>query len=168
MLTHPSGQTRVIEYPRLDSEREWVRDGLRMAGLLLGHQVESEEGREAFRIPPSSRPILHEASSTAHGAYSYGDDTLFYDLGALLAESYRATNGRLVAEQVSKNIALVEFTRPDERRLFLVPGVEAVADFAAAETDPLAYYTDMLSRELGDRFQVAAQYFAMGFNEVEG
>lgn len=114
----------------------------------------------------ASRPIVYDARSTAHGAFSYGDDVLFYDLGDLLAKTHLVTGGQLITSEVGKHVAIVEFTKPNERRLFLVPGVEQFVDALPEDIDPLTHYSAQLAEEFGARFDEAAVFFNMGFNEA--
>jgi hypothetical protein len=166
VLTHPSSRIRMIEYPTPDPVHEAIRSKLRSAGILLGHLIGTEEGRDAFRVPPSTRPVIYDAQSAAHGAFSYGDDQLFYDLGELLAKTYQATEGGVLTADIGQNVAFVEFTQPAERRLFLVPGVEHTIEDVEPGVDPLTHYAAPLRQAFGAKFQDSAVYFQMGFNEA--
>lgn len=166
VITHPSSKVRTLEYPAPDADKEVVRNQLRRAGLLLGRPLERSEGIDAFRIPLSSRPIIYDVQSEAKGAFSYGDDQLFYDLGELLAKAYEVTDGGLISGEIGRDVAFVEFTQPSERRLFLVPGVESSFNIAPDVNDALTYYVEKLQQEFSDEHPDAASYFRMGFTEV--
>ncbi|MEO5627533.1 MAG: hypothetical protein ABIQ89_01435 [Candidatus Saccharimonadales bacterium] len=165
LVVHPSAKVRTLEYPAADAEHEVTRDKLRNSGVLLGHQLDRAGSVDLFRIPAASRPIIYDAHSEAKGAFSYGDDQLFYDLGELLAKTYKVTDGGLVTSKVGEDIAFVEFTQPAERRLFLVPGVEQAITALPEVTDPIDYYVTKIKDELATTDRELLAYFRMGFSE---
>lgn len=162
---HPTGRVRTIEY--IDAaapEAEVVRERLLGHGLIMGtDRGVDNAGRRLFLVPSSARPLSYDAASESQGAYSYGDDQLLYDLGSLLSHS--SSLGYIYQGVLSKNIAFIEFTQPDERRILFVPGVEN--DFRRLQEgeSPIEEYKNILTIELGDRFSESVRYFEMGYTE---
>ncbi len=169
MVGHPSGRMRVISYPApTDERRKGYGERLWEKGLILGEKLGAETARtNAFKVPLSARPIAYDESSDSQGAFSYGDDQLFFDLGGLLASPYNPETGQnvTVTGEVGRAIAFVEFTHSDERRLFFVPGVERIAGEMSLE-ESRDYYVEQLTAEFGPAFERGADYFLMGFAEA--
>ncbi|MEI7682854.1 MAG: hypothetical protein WCJ24_00965 [Candidatus Saccharibacteria bacterium] len=166
IVNHPSGNQRLVEYPTPDMPEIDVRTRLQKAGLILGVQLNSEDRLDYFRIPASSRPIVYDLKSDAQGAFSYGDDQLFFDIGELLGLVCHETDGKVLSGGIGLQVALVEFTRTDERRLYFIPGVESSIKETNGMNNPTDFYAQKLSSEFGDRFENYAEYFRMGFAEA--
>lgn len=163
---HVSGRVRLITYPMpREHGKVVIRATLQAEGLIVGKPLsEKLHGKQVFAVPQSARPITYDASSHAEGAFSYGDDRLFYDLGFLLGTAQ--SMGFVLHEEIAHSVALVEFSRPEDRQLFFVPGIECVMDFNTDGEDHSGYYVDSLRQEFGDRFTDAGIYFRMGFGEA--
>lgn len=168
VLGHVSGTVRLVGYERPDAQRAEVREALLRKKLILGEVLTyPNEKSQAFRVPKSARPIAYDASVGGAGAFSYNDENLFYDLGNLLGELFVATEEQTVARgDIGRIIAFVEFTEPDERRLFFVPGIERVTVPLETGVSPLGYYADKLTEAFGNRFDNANLYFRTGFAQA--
>lgn len=165
-ITHMSGRIRLVSYPAPRSEgKRTIRDTLKGEGLVLGVPLfEKSHGKQVYRVPSSARPISYDSSSHAQGAFSYGDDRLFYDLGYLLGSAQ--SMGFVLDEEIGHSVALVEFSRPEEKQLFFIPGIECLMDFNMDGEDHLGHYTDSLRREFGGRFMDGDVFFRMGFSDA--
>lgn len=175
---HPSGKIRFLSYPKKRSPKNEVLEQLISKGLIIGKRAEDDSGKLVFVIPRSSRPLTHEAASGSEGAFTYGDDELFFDLGMCLgtvaSTSRNESTWRVVQSppetSLGSLVSIQEFTRPGEARLGLIPGVEqcVVEVDKRIFPDPIAAYGRQLEGVFGSRFQDAAIYFRMGFNEPLG
>lgn len=169
IVRHPSGGgVRVIEYERADVARSYLREVLLDKGLILGRILgDKRDKKQHFAIPKSARPISYDASVDDTGAFSYNDEQMFFDLGSLLGEVYKATQEKpVITGDIGRAVAFVEFTRPDERQLYLVPGVERITDSLETGTSPLGYYAEKMTEAFGHRFDTASLSFRMGFSDA--
>ncbi len=172
---HPSGKIRFLTYPKKPGLRNEVLERLISKDLIIGKRVEDRSDKLVFVIPRSSRPLTHEAASGSEGAFTYGDQELFFDLGMCLGSvaSLSQNEGMWSVIQAPPNtslgdlVSIQEFTRPGEARLGLIPGVEqcVVEVDKRIFPDPIAAYGGQLEEVFGSRFHDAAIYFRMGFNE---
>ncbi len=164
---HPAGRHRLVMYPEGTPEQQAYRSRLRSAGLILGKMISSSEGKAVYRIPRSARKITYDASSYATGAFTYGDDELFYDIGSLLANVSAACGpNKVIQAPVEDSFAIVEFTRPSERQLYFAPGVERWVVDNPTEGPVIGYYAEALSEQFAGRFANAAFNFRMGYENL--
>lgn len=168
-INHPSGITRVVTYPLGDAQTEQFKDKLLDLGLILGYPIDAEEDSEhAFIVPRSARPLAYDAESRVKGNYSYDDDKLFYDLGYILNTVLKIDEvPRVIRGDIGHVIAITEFTKPNERPLFLVPGVERVLEPLEDGKDPFAYYSEALDREFGMRFRAWGIALRTGYERAQ-
>lgn len=157
---------RLVSYPTKYS-RQQLFAALKQRQLILGVQLpDAHAGRAVFSVPLSARPLAYEVGAASQGQFTYGDKRLFGELGKLLAITTH-TVGDLVLppDSITKCVAFVDFTRPDEHNLFLVPGVEGV--LVTPDVQPKDYYLRQLPLELGDRFHpLAYSEFSHAFDTV--
>ncbi len=167
MIDHPTGKARVISYPRPDADHMALRDQLRHNDLLLGTLLRDDKDRSYVKIPASSRPIVYEAQSDAPGIFSYGDTKMWRDLGNLLGTLSEKVDGAILASDIMPHVAFVEFIRPGEQQLFLVPSVEQQLRFIEEPFDDRMHYLTQLGQECGERFAEFSPYFSAGFDEAK-
>ena len=175
---HPSGKIRFLTYPKKRSPKNEVLDQLIAKSLIVGRRADDDADKVVFVIPRSSRPLTHEAASGSEGAFTYGDEELFFDLGMCLgtvaSTSQNEGTWRVIQAPAETSlgslVSIQEFTRPGEARLGLIPGVEqcVVEVDKRLFPDPIAAYGRQLEDLFGSRFHDAAVYFRMGFNEPLG
>ena len=167
LVHHPTGDQRVITYPRPEQEQLAIRGALYGRQLILGKLVTEEAQEEqTFVIPDSARPLVYDAASRAQGAFSYNDSQLFSELGQLLASATQVTGSEYILKgDIPHAVAIVEFTRPGQRKLLFSPGVERLFVKLQDGVDPLGYYAGELGGQFGDRFLDAAFYFRSGYEE---
>ncbi len=167
---HPGSSVRIVSCERPSEITEHYRDALQERGLILGRRIESDSyNTDAYHIPPSARPLQHDSGEQAPGTYSYNDQRLFYNIGALLAEVTRALPGKMIEGELPKEIALVEFTLPNERKLFLAPGIEHRIVDAPEETeeiDLIEKYTEQMWSLLTVNKEERLQSLQHGFIET--
>lgn len=165
-------RTRLIRYQ--SGANRTLRGQLQASGLILGRQVESES--DVYVVPKSARPLTYEATMKREGSFSYTDEQLMHDLGSLLGktaalETADGGSWNMIAledpQTLGGLVAIVDFTLPDERNLFLLPGVEEVIVPFPKDTlpDPAQFYTDQLAHVFGGNPEALSVYFRMGFNE---
>lgn len=159
---------RLLTYPSPNFEQSLTRDGLMQQGYVLGKQVLSKTPRlDSFVIPGSTRPIVHDRPMISRNVHDYCDPDLFYDLGKLVSalSCYRAL-GYEITNLVDPHIGLVNFTKKDERMLWLIPGFERYSQsFDDGTESILDRYVMRLSAEFGERFNQNASQFIEGFEE---
>jgi hypothetical protein len=173
--SQPFSKIRRIEYsPNRDNTAAatagTIRTGMYGAGLLLGKSdPAAPAGSERFVIPPSARPIEHDASMNSNIEFIYDDKILFQDLGRMLGTlaNQHPKNSYTLQHTISHNIAFVEFTRQDEKKLLFVPGFEQFVSVISDKEEALEQYDERLTQELGDRFTQNAGHFEQGFDEGE-
>lgn len=163
-ITHPAGKLRLIEYPFPTDEitRNYYYR-LHAANLILGEVLPSyEPSMQYVRIPNSARPLIYDSVSDSEGAYSYGDDQLFYDLGRLLGKASKLD--LIVTSDIGRATAYVEFTKPneDESRVLFQPGVEYRVVDGAGGHDIAEEYAAKLTSEFNDQFTTVQQFYNMG------
>ncbi len=166
LMNHPAGNPRVIIYPRSETLNiNEIREKLIDHNLILGYTISQEdESEQAFIIPRSARPLAHEAKSNVAGNYSYNDSKLIYDLGHMLGTLFTIDAQKYVLKNgIGNSVAIVEFTKPDERRLFFVPGIERIIEPSSQTGGPLEKYIGELSSEFGGRFDSALLFFRQGY-----
>lgn len=168
LQNHPVGDVRFIEYPTPSPKQLEIREALELKGLVLGRRrTVDAESSQVYKIPTSARPIAYDASVGEEGAYSYNDESLFYDLGSILGELTRLdpTSESLLVGDIGHCVAFVDFTRPNERQIYFIPGVEMLIQDAPDDIEPIQYYEEVLSESFGAHFDDVAVYFRMGFAE---
>lgn len=152
---------RFLDYPSPTEWRAQVMTFLREQGLLLGEQYDSEvEGHNRFKIPKEARPVAYDSPMLTRGEYSYYDTRLFRDLGVLLSRlggSLGEHTAVKLAGNIGTNVAILDFTLPEQRGLFLVPGIELCTEIADTSEDHLGYYKERLSVEFDRRFSPEAR-----------
>ncbi len=166
---HPGGgSARIVTYPLAPGYRAVVREALLGKGLILGRvQSEINDSEQQFMVPTSARPIAYEARVDTPGAFSFNDEQMFFDLGGLLGELYaQGEEEPVVVGDLGRSVALVEFTRPNERQLFFVPGIERIIEPLPHSASATEYYADNLTQTFGHRFESASSSFRMGFSEA--
>lgn len=165
---HPSGRARIIAYHSENIEQISLLNKLIKDKLVLGKVMnDPNEPIHFFNIPISARPISYDASSNFSGALSYNDDNLFYDLGRLFAKLEKITDKKLVvAGDIGRCIAYVEFSRPDQERLFFTPGIEKIVEELPEEISVLGYYAEKLIESFGSRFENSSIYLRTGYSEA--
>ncbi len=169
IVRHPGGgSARIVSYPQARGRKSVIREVLLGKGLILGRvRSEIDDKEQQFIVPTSARPIAYDARVDAPGAFSYNDEQLFFDLGNLLGELYLSDQEEpVVVGNIGRAVALVEFTRPNERQLYFVPGIERIIETLPVGFEPSEYYTDSLMQTFGHRFDLAAVSFRMGFSEA--
>lgn len=142
------------------------REKLRRDNLILGSLGRSSLKKEVvFVVPIASRPVDYDApNSSKVSTISYGDDQLFLDAGYLLGSLSSALPGRAIRESVplEQAFAIVDFVHPEDRCLFLTPGIEKVlTDMPGAEL--LERYIDRIRAGFPDRIAGHEEKFAEGF-----
>lgn len=164
-IRHPSGGWRAIEYTTPNTDILEVRDRLYRHGLVLGRLVtENDEPKQTYVIPNSSRPLAYEASSGGVGEYTYNDPKLFAELGELIGLGTAVTGHKYVIKgDLGRAVALVGLTRPNERQLLFVPGIEALLSPKDHKQNALNFYTDRINRQFGYRFARASVIFQNGY-----
>lgn len=164
MIEHVAGLVRIVSYPTpKSSEAVDAKRILNNSGLLLGREIDDDDvGKSSFKIPNSARPLSYDANSESEEAYSYSDGRLLYDLGALLGQVY--SHDLVLDGQLGSNVAIVEFTHSQDRRLFLVPGVECYAKSINEGENPFEYYESKIDDEFHNRFSAAKPSFRIGFD----
>ncbi|HET9174138.1 MAG TPA: hypothetical protein VFN56_02540 [Candidatus Saccharimonadales bacterium] len=168
IIENAGSRFRLIQYD-VEPSRHNLFLALLNKKLILGEYLSSTNTRSAiFSVPLDARPLAFEVGTSRQGEFTYGDSRLFSELGGLLAITARVTNGMVLPSgSISRSVAFVDFTRPDEHNLYLVPGVERIFNQGSAQN--LSYYIDNLSRfnEMGKRFDAqAAAHFTEGFVKV--
>jgi len=169
IVKHPAGSTRMLEYPVPENhEQERYRDALKAKGVILGIYQQHEPEfviSEYVVIPKGARLLKYDSSSSAEGDYSFNDNKLFYELGELFtAIDYLDPYRRLVVEGPLENkVALTEFTRPSERALWFVPGIEHAIISLPDGHDPIDYYVSLINETFANQFELAADYFQAGY-----
>lgn len=159
---------RLVRYPSSYRQRRLFQ-ALRQKQLVLGvHLPDAHDDRTIFSVPLSARPLAYEVSASRQGEFTYGDKRLFNELGKLMAITNRVTNGCVLPEgSITRLVAFVDFTEPDEHNLFLVPGIERV--LTTTELPSREYYLQQLPHEMGNRFHsLAAAEFSQAFDGVMG
>ncbi len=166
-VKHPSGKVRMLCYPDTASNKQLLlRENLIKENLLLGglQPTGVDDRTITFRVPQAARPVIYDAESMSPGVFSYGDDRLFFDIGAVLGRVLHL--GLYIDRDIGRNIALVEFTHSDEPNLFIVPGIELTPNLTVPD-QPEGLYAQQLSQEFTGRFTAEAHtYFRMGFNDA--
>lgn len=167
----PGRSYRLINYRDTDPT---IRERLEEQKLILGTRVSGN----AYKVPRSARPLAYEATESKGGAYSYNDENLLYDLGVLLGSvAYSDPDPSQLAvvvtetpHELAQMVAIVDFTHPDEKNLFLVPGAEnSVAAVSRADYENPAFLYDQALREVfGESFASLGYHFHTGFNEQSG
>lgn len=168
LIHHASGKVRMVQTPiSTDEKADRLFRRLYNEGLVLGKLLPSFQEApttRTFRVPNAARPLIYDSVSEAGGAFSYGDDQLFYDLGELLG---RAQNiGITVESAIGRAVAFVEFTQPDEPRVLFQPGVEYRVSFDETAPNATDEYATRLAAEFGAQFSNVEQYFRMGMGEA--
>lgn len=168
MIHHPTGQIRIVEYKRGNSKESEIRDKLYQHGLIAGELLtDSSEVQQCYRVPKSARPVAYDASSRAAGEFTYNDHKLFTEMGELFALGTLITDSEMVVRgNLGRAVVLVEFTRPDERRLSFVPGIERLFKEFDSSGEVLKYYIERIDRQFGYRSARASRFFEAGFNDV--
>ena len=159
---------RAVRYGKATEKSRLILNLAANNGMVLGSKFEGTPGYEQFRIPNSARPINHDRRVKGEDSLTYGDDKLFYDIGKLLRalSEIEPEKPLALSGDISKNIAFVEFTKPDEPKVLLVPGFE---NYVVEATDPeslLDTYARQIHEEFGDRFMDSAEMFIAGYTEV--
>lgn len=172
VVRHIAGIHRVIECqtPKNELQRS-IRRQLVSDKLILGRMLEKTDnaGIDAFVLPTSARPLAYETSVKSEGEYSYGDKSLFRDLGHLLGSlNNLEPEGILLPEGIEHFVAIVDFRKPEDGRfgVMFTPGVEQ-AMVVAPEISHAHFYTDYLLEKLGPRFHdMAQEAFIDGYLET--
>lgn len=163
----PTGKVRYIEYERPSQPQMLLRARLIARGLILGRLTsDSRDTKQLFQIPLSSRPISYDASVSGEGAFTYTDSRLFYDAGNLLGSLAVLSDDSVVTSDIGKSIALVEFTRPHERNLYLTPGIERATQ-QYPNSDLVGYYQERFHELFGERFAEMESQVAAGFEDAQ-
>lgn len=165
----PTGTHRFISLPAPTTRQRQLRKPLEEDGLILGHRRASEAAAtETYSIPASARPLAYEAPVTREGAYSYTDEELFHDLGDILGSlSHKyGDDPQMVATDVTRVLALVDFVQPGERQVYFTPGVERLLVPRPPEVSAEGQYAEQLETVFSGRFDEVAIYFRMGFAEA--
>lgn len=157
-----------MTYEPSDEKSLRVREAMIQKGLVLGSRVTSPDRQtDSFRVPKSARPIAYDSRVQAAGAFSYNDEQLFFDLGSLLGNLYTAIDDTTVAiGDIGRAITYVEFTEPNQRQLYFVPGFEKITESLSPQFSPLDYYAERLGSAFEGRFQESQNYFNMGFADA--
>jgi hypothetical protein len=168
LLQHPTGSVRIVTYEKGDSWQIGIQEKLLEHGLIVGSVVsEADDDIQGFRVPASARPISYDASVRSTGSFSYNDEQLFYDLGCILGELFGVAEEQpVLTGDIGHSIALVEFTQPNQRQLYFVPGVEKVISPLGHDISPVNYYAGKLHDAFGGRFDASALSFRMGFADI--
>ena len=169
LIHHPTGNQRAITYPSPNTLHLTIRDKLYESGLVLGRLVtdDNETGYESFIVPDSARPLAYDASSRASGAFSYNDAKLFNELGNLFALASLAVDERFIFDDdIRHGVAIVEFTKPGERKLLFVPGAEQFFVPARDGLDPAQFYSDQLAKQFGRQFIEGSVLFRSGYDNT--
>lgn len=169
LIHHPTGNQRAITYPSPDTQHLHIRDQLYDGGLILGRLVNEEVSGdyESFIIPDSARPLAYDASSRASGAFSYDDAKLFNELGNLFASALLATREQSIFKgDIRHGVAIVEFTKPGERKLLFVPGIEQLFIPLQDGWDPMQFYVDQLAEQFNSQFLEASILFRAGYDNT--
>lgn len=168
LVNHVSGPVRIVNYEASDGRSLKVREALSRKGLILGADISaSSHGVQTYRVPKSARPISYDARVRATGAFSYNDEQLFFDMGNLLGNLYSSIDQNSVAiGDIGRAIAFVEFTEPNERQLYFVPGIEKIVETLDPRFSPLDYYVERFSTAFDGRFDEYQEYLTMGFTEA--
>jgi hypothetical protein len=160
---------REVTYPRPTQENAEIRDALMDQGLVMGG-ISKNKSKDyvSFSIPGSARPAKYDAPHSVEGPYSYGDTTMFTEMGFLLGKLFLAGNENpiVIDRAVGLNLGIVEFTRVNERKLLLVPGFELSLKPVLDDDVATEYYTKKLGEEFGRRFEANKGDFLIGFSDV--
>lgn len=165
-IEHVAGNIRILRYPNPGKYRTQLRKNLMSSGLMMGSPLSDESTDElVFRIPDSARPLAYDSSSTHEGAFSYDDRKLFSDLGLLFGKLTRIDPVRpnVLRGEIGRALAIVEFTRPDQERLQMVPGTELLVFPTNNLNDASAYYHETLAQEFDGRFDDSVDEFDAAF-----
>jgi len=160
----------MVTYPTPEPEKAQLRDRFREKGLVLGvKQSEDHSGYDSFVIPNDARPISHEARTEVAGGYTYSDEMLFSDLGRLLGTLAAAGGERplVLDEEIGRNVAIMEFTKPNEPKILLVPGFETQTKTVGGAEQALECYGRRLYDEFDTQFDRHAAEFIEGFNRAD-
>ncbi|GAC1390498.1 MAG: hypothetical protein NVSMB46_00280 [Candidatus Saccharimonadales bacterium] len=166
ILRHPSGTSRILSYPKQKGQSERYRKKLVSKDVVLGtYQDVARSNTEYVRIPKSSRPLGYDSSTNAEGAFTYDDKKLFYELGELLGaiNDIKPSKNLIVEGELDNKIAIVEFTHPNQRSIYFIPGIECWLNEVDREINPLNYYMSQLDMTYANRFADAAVYFESGY-----
>lgn len=159
---------RILALSSPDEKQIDKREKLAAKGIILGTLIhERKQGISYYSIPLSSRPVAHDAVSSARGKYTYGDAELFQDIGKLFADISVICDGDVISDPVENSLALVEFTRPGDRHLYAVPGIEQWLQPLPIGMDALSYYAHYYLRgaDLSNMSHDAIKNFHIGYSK---
>ncbi len=159
---------RIVALSSPNEQQNEYRKILTAQGLILGKLIhERKQGITYYTVPISSRPITNDAASSAEGSFTYGDKDLFRDIGKMFADVSVLCEGSVITDPVENSLALVDFVRPGERHLYLVPGIEQWLMPLPVDMDALSYYNDYFLKtpDLSDISSNLIKYFHEGYSE---
>lgn len=162
-------KVRLLRYWSESPRHRDIRDKIEAAGLLLGQRVASDMpggNLGTYQIPVSSRPIVHDRNVRSSDIFSYDDDKMFFEIGAALGTLANLGEAEplVLTGHLGDNIALVEFTRADDRKIFFVPGFEDTVYPSPSSLDEIInQYSVRIHDEFGEQFMGSIEHFVQGF-----
>ncbi len=153
---------RILRHPTPSAAQRNAATEVRERGFVLGAPISTSNDQSVTHsIPESARPLLFDAGSEGRGILSFGDKQLFYELGESLRMviDVQRRHELIYDGNILEAMALIEFTRPGERSVWFVPGFELKLRPQTGHIDIDAYFSDMVSKSFGQRFERSREIF---------